>query len=311
MNWEQPLKNMRELLSLYIKQNGLKSLVLGVSGGIDSALVAAIARPVCDDLGIPLIGRSLPNTTNKPDELLRAEGIGKSFCHDFKTYTINSQYGVLLNECETNYSEHEDERFNKIAEGNIKARSRMIYLYDLAYRNRGMVMGTDNLTELLVGFWTLHGDVGDYGLIQNLWKTEVYDLAIWMGYYDGPQCKSGDLLACVKAVPTDGLGITSSDLEQLGASTYAEVDKILKTWLTEDKDAFLWDECLNYLGRLTEYEKFLEYRESLKNHPVVLRHIKTEFKRTAPINLSRGQIFKPVEYKEAMDHLESLKNTKT
>lgn len=293
MNWEMPLKNMREQLRSYIKRNGLKSLVLGVSGGIDSALVAAIARPVCDELGIKLYGRSLPNTTNKPDERQRALDVGNNFCHDFDEFSINEQFEHLLGDCEIGYSLGEDERFNKIAEGNIKARIRMVQLYDLAYRTRGLVLSTDNYTELMVGFWTLHGDVGDYGIIQNLWKTEVYDLSLWMC---GSELSSNPLAcnalrACVDATPTDGLGITSSDLEQLGASTYAEVDRILKTWLTMDSDAYLWDAHLNYPGRAENYADFTNYRESLKDHPVVLRHFKTAFKRDNPINLSRHQIF--------------------
>lgn len=298
MNWEKPLKSMREQLSSYIKKNRLKSLVLGVSGGIDSALVAAIARPVCDECGIKLIGRSLPNTTNKPDEISRAEEIGKGFCHDFDTFIINEEVETLHADMEIGYSSGENEKFNKIAEGNIKARVRMIHLYDLAYRTRGMVLGTDNYSELCVLFFTLHGDVGDYGLIQNLWKTEVYDLSQWIcdnelktsggAYY----LKGLSLEACIKAVPTDGLGITNSDLDQLGASTYEEVDKILKTWLVEDIDSFSWDDALFYTGRLEDYEEFSKYRESLKEHPVVQRHIKYSFKRLVPINIRRSEIFK-------------------
>jgi NAD+ synthetase len=187
---------------------------------------------------------------------------------------------------------NESEKFNKIAEGNIKARVRMIHLYDLAYRTHGMVLGTDNLTEKLVGFWTIAGDIGDWGLIQNLWKTEVYDLSRWMCIYDVSKPSSDYLMSCVNAVPTDGLGISNSDLDQLGAANYDEVDKILKTWLIDDIDSFSWDDAFFYPGRLENYEEFSKYRESLKDHPVVQRHIKTEFKRLVPINLSRNQIFK-------------------
>jgi len=296
MNWEKPLKNMREALNFYIQKNGIKALILGVSGGIDSALVAAIARPVCDELGINLIGRSLPNTTNKPDEISRAEAVGRSFCHDFDTFVINDQFVQILSNSEIKYSSKEDEKFNKIAEGNLKARIRMVHLYDLAYRNRGMVLGTDNFTELMLGFWTLHGDVGDYGLIQNLWKMEVYDLATWICENNLMTSRSlrprPSLESCIKAVPTDGLGISNSDLDQLGASTYDEVDKILKTWLTKDIDSFYYDEDhLGYPGRLESLE-FFKYRESLKDHPVVQRHIRSEFKRINPFNLKRDQIFK-------------------
>jgi NH3-dependent NAD+ synthetase len=113
----------------------------------------------------------------------------------------------------------------------------------------------------MVGFWTLHGDVGDFGLIQNLWKTDVYDLSKWI--QDKSMGIQADALkACIEATPTDGLGITNSDLDQLGASTYNEVDKILKTWLTKDLDSFSWDDFLVYPGREINTEEFFKYRES-------------------------------------------------
>ena len=293
MNWEKPLKNMQDDLKFYIQQNEIKALILGVSGGIDSALVAAICDPVCKELGIKLIGRSLPNTTNKLDEQQRALEVGRAFCHDFDTFVINDQVTQILKDSEYAYSREANEKFNKIAEGNIKARIRMIHLYDLAYRTSGMVLGTDNFTELMLGFWTLHGDVGDYGLIQNLWKTEVYDLSNWMcNRMNLLDRQSKTLRDCVNAVPTDGLGISNSDLDQLGAATYDEVDKILKTWLTEDLDSFYYDEdFLGYLGRVDPIE-FFKYRESLSNHPVVQRHLKSKFKRLNPINIKRERIFR-------------------
>lgn len=295
MDWEKPLKNIRAQLKYYVEQNYINSLVLGVSGGIDSALVAAIASPVAKQLNIPLIGRSLPHNSNKSDETSRADAVGKEFCTDYDIYGINARANAFIEECEHRYSEGNGDRFNKIALGNIKARIRMIHLYDLAYRTKGMVLGTDNLTELLVGFWTLHGDVGDYGMIQDLWKTEVYDLSRWMCVHDNADStqRYQSLYACIEATPTDGLGITSSDLEQLGAATYAEVDQILKTWLTEDLDSFHWDnDWLWYRGRLENTDEFFKYRESLKDHPVVQRHLKSAFKRRNPTNLTRNQIFR-------------------
>lgn len=296
MDWKKPLENIRGQLKYYLGQHSLNSLVLGVSGGVDSALVAAIASPVCKELKIPLIGRSLPHSSNKPDELKRADDVGKEFCTDYKVCTINFVtdfvHNVYLRDSH-HYSINEDEKFNKIAFGNVKARLRMIHLYDLAYRTRGMVLSTDNLTELLVGFWTLHGDVGDYGMIQNLWKTEVYDLSRWMCVHDnaGSDQRYQSLYACIEAVPTDGLGITSSDLEQLGAPTYDEVDKILKTWLTYDHDSFHWDSSLEYPGRIEDLVEFFKYRESLRGHPLIQRHLITGFKRKGTINLTRAQIF--------------------
>ena len=61
MNYENAVRNIRTELKTYVEKNNLKSLVIGVSGGIDSALCVLLAKPVCKELNIPLIGRSLPS----------------------------------------------------------------------------------------------------------------------------------------------------------------------------------------------------------------------------------------------------------
>lgn len=309
MDCEKITKNIRRELKSYITDNGLKCLVIGVSGGIDSALCCVLARPVCDELSIPLIGRSIPIETNRKDEIERAKMIGKILCWDFKEVDLTFLYHVER----LAFEALEGVELSKIAKGNLKARSRMKYLYWIAGDKKGIVLSTDVYTEYLLGFFTLCGDVGDYGMIQHLWKTEVYELNdYFVKYYrDGTGLSSlGDfsdletplkqkteliseaLFQCGQAVPTDGLGITDSDLEQLEAESYEEVDQILKTWLTIDKDCFCWDDRLEFLGRPKKYEDFIKYRNSIINHPVVLRHERTHFKRTWPINIDREKIFK-------------------
>ena len=178
--FELMVRNIRHELKKYIEENGIKSLVIGISGGIDSALCAALAQPVCDDLGIPLIGRSIPITSNTSDERDRAELVGKAFCHNFdESYQIEGAFGATWSAIKQEGWNFKDPN-EKIRMGNVKARLRMIALYDLAQLYKGMVLSTDNYTELLLGFWTLHGDVGDYGMLQNLWKTEVYDMAEYL-----------------------------------------------------------------------------------------------------------------------------------
>lgn len=120
----------------------------------------------------------------------------------------------------------------------------MIYLYNLASIHKGLVMSTDNQTEYQLGFWTIHGDVGDFDPIQGLWKTEVYELAKWLiGYYYGCGIKKEvdadgarkicDMCEAIKKsislTPTDGLGISNSDLDQIGAKSYYDVDRVLQT----------------------------------------------------------------------------------
>lgn len=272
MDYETSIKNIRQDLKDYITKSGLKSLVIGISGGIDSALCAALARPVCDELSIPLIGRSLPILSNKTDEKERAKAVGEAFCTEFEEEDLTQPFADLAVAMNL-VGSWERGRYtikigkkqstgDKIRIGNTKARLRMIRLYNIASETEGMVLSTDNYTELLLGFWTLHGDVGDYGMIQNLWKMEVYGMAKHIAQtHPGKEA----LMACVEATPTDGLGITDSDLDQLGVDTYNEADRILKIWIGEDEDA----------------------KKGYEDHPIVLRYKRTRFKRENPYNIPR------------------------
>ena len=268
MNYEKSVKNIRQELKNYIIENNIKSLVLGISGGIDSTLCAILAKPICDEIGIPLIGRSLPTSSNSNGENSRAKSVGEYFCTDFKEVEIQTSFDALhlmVNE--------DDSPIRPIQNGNIKARTRMIYLYDLASVNGGLVLSTDNWTEYLIGFFTIFGDQGDFGMIQELWKTEVYEMSEWIMINEhSPYSKeSYTISSCIDADATDGLGISETDLDQIlpkwkgnSKSGYKEVDNILK--------------------------KYLENKFDGNDNPVIQRHLKTEYKRNHPVIIKRNTL---------------------
>jgi NAD+ synthetase len=265
---------IRRELGGYVHDNKLRALVIGISGGIDSALCAALAEPVCKSAGIPLFGRSIPIQTNKPDEIYRARVAGGLFCTDFMEVDCSQLYSTIAPVISSDHAGAVHDRSTKVRQGNIKARIRMLVLYDLAAKHGGLVLSTDNLTEYNLGFWTLHGDHADYGLIQHLWKTEVYELAEQMvkTYTEnGDDKRAQALRISIDAVPTDGLGISSSDCEQFGVCSYADVDDALKTWLRLKR---------NPEANRAEIDK-------LRNNPVVLRHEGSHFKRNWPIAIAR------------------------
>lgn len=264
MDYQKVVENIRKHLEEYLVSNKLKSLVIGLSGGIDSALCTVLAAPVCKKLNIALIGRSISIETNKQEEKERGKLTGKEFCTDFKEIDLTNLYFETKNNLEEEIKTQETEREQKIRLGNIKVRLRMVYLYNLAQKYKGMVLSTDNYTELLLGFWTLHGDVGDYGMIQSLWKTEAYAMSKYLVENELTTIEQKQSLQLsIDATPTDGLGITNSDLEQIEASNYSEVDNILKSYLKD---------------------------KSNSEHPVVKRYLSSEYKRNNPLNLTRKQI---------------------
>jgi len=268
MDCEKVTENIRKEFKEYFIKHNLKSVVLGISGGIDSCVVAALVRPVCDELGIPLIGRSLPILTNTQNEISNAYVAGKAFCHNFKEVDLASMFAGVDQDILYDEGTLDDLMREKIRIGNIKARCRMIYLYNLAYVHRGLVLSTDNLTEELLGFFTIHGDHCDFAPIQKLWKHEVYEIAYYLADNGSSPIQRSALLLAIEAMPTDGLGVTDGgDLAQIQAKTYDEVDMILEDYV--------------YAGNKT-----------YANHPVVQRYEASHFKRNWPVVITRENLFK-------------------
>ncbi len=265
----------------YVSRARVGALVLGISGGIDSAVTAMLAHEVCANLTheVQLIGRSLPIISNAPDEIVRAEKVGRAFCTQFATNDLTYAWYQLM---EVIPNKSTETHLGKVNRGNVKARLRMIYLYSLAQQNRGLVLSTDNLTELLLGFWTLHGDVGDFGFIQQLWKTEVYGLANWYcknilkDKKESPYYQA--LMSCVEAKPTDGLGVSNSDIDQLLPSMAD--GKVPWTWAYETIDHILMD----YLNG-KPLDAFTPAEQG-----VIMRYETTHFKRNNPYNIPRENL---------------------
>lgn len=285
INYKKFIENSRKWLEDYITSNHLQSLVIGVSGGIDSTVSCAIASLVCERLNISFIGRSLPCHSNNPEEINSAQLVGQAFCTDFKEVAIERMYAKVADELELN-----EGKLTPLQLGNIKARLRMIYLRNLASIHRGVVLDNDNFTEWNVGFWTVGGDSPmDINLgLHYLWKTEVYELAKFL--YD--ECKSNKhveqakaIYESVKLIPTDGNGVSSSDCEQFGLDNYEQVDDVLKTmyyypFTFENKDK-----------HKEEYIRLIDSYNEQGVDKVMLLHQNTEYKRKqSPIMPSPDQL---------------------
>jgi len=277
-NYEVMYNNIIENWEIYLYENPkIESMIIGISGGIDSAIVAVLARQVIDKMNreIKLIGYSLPLISNQEDETNRAILIGNETCNDFEVINKTSETIQFICSIDEEsffdgiYNQEKLSMADKVRIGNIKARTRMIYLYDKAQKYKGMVLSTDNYTEYLLGFWTLHGDVGDFGPIQGLWKTEVYGLAKWMAKNNS---QLFSLPRCIDSKPTDGLGIADNDLDQ-----------ILPEWKGSYIDGYrkVDETLIDYLDMNKRFER---------NNPVIKRHLDTSFKRKNPVNIHRTKL---------------------
>lgn len=318
LNYEKVFNTLVEETANYVTSNGLKAMVLGISGGIDSTVVAAICHEVSKKTGIPLIGRSLP-IKNKEDEFDVSKLVGEAFCDEFKVFNLSDSYKAslfdlcadagLIKDCkgyDWYWLSDLEELAGRtpIANGNIQARCRMIHLYDIASIRKGLVMSTDNQTEYQLGFWTIHGDVGDFDPIQDLWKTEVYELAKWISnrykniehhhtIMTGAGSKSDAIELSIALTPTDGLGISNSDLEQIGAKSYDEVDDILSRYIPFKEYRQKHGEPLHPHDEMAESDCWsqlcVRHGEDVVNK-VWSRHLASEFKRKkAPIYIPRKE----------------------
>jgi NAD+ synthetase len=222
----------------YLTQNHLKTMVLGLSGGIDSTVTAAICHEVVKrhpEAGLRFIGVSLPCSSNSLEENDSATKAMTAFCDECWVENLQKEYLLMKATCEQHYPS------TRLSQGNIKARLRMIYLYNIASVTGGLVMDTDNLTEHNLGFWTIHGDVADYNPIGGLWKHEVYELCHYLlteVYVDEADPRHAALRAGYDIMPTDGNGVEAGgDMAQIAPGhTYEEVDDILDTYLRHGDD---------------------------------------------------------------------------
>ena len=244
MDYAKVFETMVQETQNYLENNNLWAMILGISGGLDSTVTAAICHEVEKrNPELKFYGVSLPCSSNSNEENDSANICMKAFCKAGQYWTENLQkeYMLMKATCTQRHSP------TTIGIGNIKARLRMIYLYDLANYTKGLVMDTDNLTEHYLGFFTIHGDVCDFNPIGGLWKHEVYELANYLlrEYYKLPDPTDDGyiqmaLRAAIGITPTDGNGVNDlGDMGQIAPAfahdrnvdAYTKVDNIIKTYL--------------------------------------------------------------------------------
>lgn len=276
LDYEKVFNNLVNGISKYVKDNNIKTLVLGISGGIDSTVTAALCKAAIDKgiNNVVLAGFSLMCSTNQDDEVNAASLVGKEFCTTFNEENLQGVYETVEDFCKGTIHNVDA---TPISRGNIKARLRMLTLYDIASRTRGLVVDTDNLTEHFLGFWTIHGDDGDFDPIGGLWKHEVYGLAKWIK--ENVYKDSKALEASIALIPTDGNGVKAGgDLAQIApGKTYDDVDEILHAWVGLDprikKDVVASDYQHGVFKALCEKHG----KETVEM--VIQRSIRSEFKR--------------------------------
>lgn len=198
-----------------VTKAGFEKAVLGLSGGVDSALVAIIAAEALGRENVTAV--KLPYRTSDPSSRIDADAVIRQTGIGHREVDITPMVDPHL---------ERNPGMSNVRKGNIMARTRMIVLYDISAQERSLVLGTSNKTELLLGYGTQFGDLASaINPIGDLYKTQVWQLAAAMQV---PQ-------QIINKKPTADLWAGQTDEEELGFE-YRMVDALLYHMIDERLD---------------------------------------------------------------------------
>ena len=208
-----------EFIKEKVDESNSDGVVIGLSGGIDSCVVACLAVRALGPLRVR--GYILPTITTSDQDLYDAKLIKDELDIESEYISIGSIYDEFISSCEIKNLPQDN---INLARGNLKPRIRMSILYYYATIYNSLVIGTGNKTELQVGYFTKHGDGGvDLFPIGDLYKMDVKKVAQELGVPS----------LIIKKPPTAGLWEGQTDEEELGM-TYNILDKLLYLYLEEE-----------------------------------------------------------------------------
>lgn len=205
MNYAKLCEDLTKWIKEEVESANLKGVVFGISGGIDSAVLACLCQKAFGDNALGLIMPIKSNPKDEEDARILAKAIGLRFTK----VDLNESYNALIGTFEKNSVE--------MAASNIKPRLRMITLYYYAQNNEYMVLSGSNRSEFMTGYFTKYGDSGaDLMPLLNLYKTDIFEMAKVLGIPD----------VIINKKPSAGLWEGQTDEDEFGF-TYGELDDYL------------------------------------------------------------------------------------
>ena len=225
-----PLSDLEEIwqalvigLRDYVKKNVFRSVVVGLSGGIDSALVAAIA---IDALGAKCVnGVAMPSKYSSDHSISDAQALADATGIHFRTVAIAPMVDAYMNNLV----------LKGLAEENLQARVRGTTLMGISNQEGHLVLATGNKSELAVGYSTLYGDaVGGFAPIKDIYKTDVWALARWRNEVAGKRGEAAPIpVSSIEKEPSAELRPDQKDSDSL--PDYLLLDRVLTAYVDDDQ----------------------------------------------------------------------------
>jgi NAD+ synthase (glutamine-hydrolysing) len=245
--WQALVIGLRD----YVEKNGFRSVVVGLSGGIDSALVAAIAL---DAVGAKRVnGVAMPSKYSSDHSISDAQALADATGIHFRTVSIAPMVDAYLKNLV----------LKGLAEENLQARVRGTTLMGISNQEGHLVLATGNKSELAVGYSTLYGDaVGGFAPIKDIYKTDVWALARWRNEVAGKRGEAAPIpVSSIEKEPSAELRPDQKDSDSL--PDYLLLDRVLTAYVDDDQGSTAliaagFDEAL--VGRVIAMVDKAEYK---------------------------------------------------
>ncbi len=229
-----------------VRKTSINKVVVGLSGGLDSAVVAVLAQKTFKD---DLLCVMMPSQYSSQSSLDDAQEL----CEAFEMKVITSSIEPMLRAYEAIAPD-----MDNLRKGNFSSRMRMATLFDVSARENALVLGTSNKSELMLGYGTLYGDLSSaINPIGDLYKSEVYELAEYLGVSQ----------KIINKAPSADLWDGQSDEADLGYS-YAQLDEALKLYVED---------------RLSREEIIKKGVDEKMLNMIISRIFRNQFKRKMPV----------------------------
>jgi NAD+ synthase (glutamine-hydrolysing) len=209
----------------YCRKCGFERAVIGLSGGIDSSVVAVIAAHALGPENV--IGVSMPGPFSSEGSLSDARRLAQNLGLRYEVVPITNGFDVFRQALKPVFRDLPED----VTEENLQARTRGTILMAISNKHRALVLSTGNKSELATGYCTLYGDmVGGLAVIADIYKIMVYDLARWIN-------RDGEVIpkACLEKPPSAELRPNQTDQDTL--PPYDVLDQILSDYIEENSNA--------------------------------------------------------------------------